>query len=53
MNWMSLYYFQHKSISNGSRKISSRFLKWRTTSNASGIHFYNSNQPDEIHANTD
>ena len=42
-----------KSISNGSRKISSRFLKWRTTSNASSIHFYNSNQPDEICANTD
>ena len=53
MDWMSFYYFQHKSISNGSRQISSRFLPRRTTSNASGIHFYNSNQPDEIRANTD
>ena len=42
-----------KSVSNGSRQISSRFLKRRTTSNANDIHFYNSNQPDEIRANTD
>ena len=41
-----------KSISNSSRQISSRFLKRRTTSNASGIHFHNSKQPDEIRANT-